>query len=90
MMGNIGIWELLIILLIVMLLFGAKRLRNVGSDLGAAIKGFRESMREGDKDAVEGGDAADKRLEQNVASRVADAGTVRDSAAKEEAVNPKP
>jgi sec-independent protein translocase protein TatA len=88
-MGNIGMSELLVILVIVMVLFGAKRLRNVGSDLGAAIKGFRESMREGDKDAVEGGDAADKRLEQNAASRVAEAGVVRDSTAKEEAVNPK-
>jgi sec-independent protein translocase protein TatA len=39
-------WQILIVLLIVLLLFGTKRLRNVGSDLGAAIKGFRRGMNE--------------------------------------------
>lgn len=42
--GGISIWQLLIILLIVMMLFGTKRLRGLGSDLGAAIKGFRSSV----------------------------------------------
>jgi sec-independent protein translocase protein TatA len=51
--GGIGIWQLLIILVIVLLLFGAKRLRNVGSDLGAAVKGFKKSMREGEQQAGE-------------------------------------
>ncbi len=46
---GIGIWQLVIILLIVLLLFGAKRLRNVGGDLGAAIKGFRSAVKDGDK-----------------------------------------
>jgi sec-independent protein translocase protein TatA len=46
--GGISIWQLLIILAIVLLLFGAKRLRNVGSDLGEAIKGFKKSVREGE------------------------------------------
>lgn len=41
---GISIWQLLIILLIVLLLFGAKRLRNLGSDLGGAVKGFRDAM----------------------------------------------
>ena len=45
---GISIWQLLIILAIVLVLFGAKRLRNVGSDLGGAIKGFRQAMREDD------------------------------------------
>ena len=45
-----SIWQLLIVLLIVLLLFGAKRLRNVGGDLGAAIKGFRSAVKDGDKD----------------------------------------
>ena len=44
---GISIWQLLIILLIVLLLFGAKRLRTIGTDLGGAVKGFRESMNEG-------------------------------------------
>jgi sec-independent protein translocase protein TatA len=45
-----SIWQILIVLLIVLLLFGTKRLRNVGSDLGAAIKGFRTGMKDGAKD----------------------------------------
>jgi sec-independent protein translocase protein TatA len=43
---GISIWQLLIILAIVLVLFGAKRLRNVGGDLGGAIKGFRQAMKE--------------------------------------------
>lgn len=43
---GISIWQLLIILAIVLLLFGAKRLRNVGSDLGSAVKGFKNAMNE--------------------------------------------
>ena len=49
---GISIWQLLIILAIVLVLFGAKRLRNVGSDLGGAIKGFRQAMKEGDDGEV--------------------------------------
>ena len=44
---GISIWQLLIILLIVLLLFGAKRLRTIGTDLGGAVKGFRDSMNDG-------------------------------------------
>ncbi len=43
---GISIWQLLIILAIVLVLFGAKRLRNLGSDLGTAVKGFKTSMKE--------------------------------------------
>jgi len=43
---GISIWQLLIILAIVLVLFGAKRLRSLGSDLGSAVKGFKQSMRE--------------------------------------------
>ena len=43
-LGGISIWQLLIILAIVVMLFGTSRLRNIGSDLGSAIKGFRNSM----------------------------------------------
>ncbi|ANF25261.1 MULTISPECIES: twin-arginine translocase TatA/TatE family subunit [Pseudomonadaceae] len=42
--GGISIWQLLIVLLIVVMLFGTKRLKGMGSDLGDAIKGFRKSM----------------------------------------------
>ena len=43
---GISIWQLLIVLAIVLVLFGAKRLRGLGSDLGGAIKGFKQSMRD--------------------------------------------
>lgn len=45
---SFGIWELLIVLLIVSLLFGTKKLRSMGGDLGSAIKGFRSAMKDGD------------------------------------------
>ena len=47
MMG-ISVWQLLIILLIVVMLFGTKRLRGLGSDLGSAISGFRKAVSDGD------------------------------------------
>jgi sec-independent protein translocase protein TatA len=43
-MGGIGIWQLLIVLLIVFMLFGTKRLKGLGADVGDAIKGFRNSV----------------------------------------------
>ena len=49
-LGGISIWQLLIILAIVLLLFGTKRLKNIGSDLGGAIKGFKGAMKEGEKE----------------------------------------
>ncbi len=42
--GGISVWQLLIILAIVVMLFGTKRLRTLGTDLGSAVKGFRKSM----------------------------------------------
>jgi len=49
--GGIGIWQLLIILLIVVMLFGTKKLRNLGSDLGGALKGFKTAMKDEDAEA---------------------------------------
>jgi sec-independent protein translocase protein TatA len=45
-MGGLSIWHWLIVLLIVMLVFGTKKLRNIGQDLGGAVKGFKEGMKE--------------------------------------------
>ncbi len=45
-MGGISVWQLLIVLVIVLLLFGTKKLRNLGSDLGGAVKGFRSTMKD--------------------------------------------
>jgi len=54
--GGISMWQLIILLVIVVLVFGTKRLRNMGSDLGAAVKGFRKGMddeKSADKDSEE-------------------------------------
>lgn len=57
-MGSFSIWHWLIVLLVVALIFGTKNLRNIGSDLGGAVKGFKEGMRSDDetpKQLKEGG-----------------------------------
>ena len=46
-MGSFSIWHWLIVLLVVVLIFGTKKLKNVGADLGAAVKGFKDGMRDG-------------------------------------------
>lgn len=51
-MGGISIWQLLIIAAIVVLMFGTKKLRTLGSDLGASIKGFKKAMGDDDKSIV--------------------------------------
>jgi len=53
---GIGMWELLIILAIVLVIFGAKKLRGLGGDLGGAIKSFKQAMKEGETDAKAPGD----------------------------------
>ncbi|KPC53983.1 Sec-independent protein translocase subunit TatA [Amantichitinum ursilacus] len=51
-MGSLSIWHWLIVLAVVVLIFGTKKLRNVGNDLGSAVKGFKEGMASEDKPAV--------------------------------------
>ncbi|HEV7914730.1 MAG TPA: Sec-independent protein translocase subunit TatA [Albitalea sp.] len=46
-MGSFSIWHWLIVLLIVVLIFGTKKLRNMGQDLGGAVKGFKDGMKDG-------------------------------------------
>lgn len=46
-MGSLSIWHWLIVLVIVMLVFGTKKIRNIGQDLGGAVKGFKEGMKDG-------------------------------------------
>ncbi len=53
MFANIGPVQLLIVLVIVLAIFGTKRLRTLGSDLGSAVKGFRSAVSEADKDTAE-------------------------------------
>ncbi|MBS1188494.1 MAG: Twin-arginine translocation protein TatA/E [Rhodocyclaceae bacterium] len=49
-MGSFSIWHWLIVLVIVMLVFGTKKLRNIGQDLGGAVKGFKEGMKDANAD----------------------------------------
>jgi sec-independent protein translocase protein TatA len=65
--SGIGIWQLLILLVIVLLLFGTKRLKSIGSDLGNAVKGFRSAMTESEKE-----DEEPKKLEEQSAKRSAE------------------
>jgi len=48
-MGSFSIWHWLIVLVVVLLIFGTKKLRNIGSDLGGAVKGFKDAMHEEQK-----------------------------------------
>ena len=50
-MGGLSIWHWLIVLLVVVLIFGTKKLTNIGKDLGGAVKGFKEGMKTGDEAA---------------------------------------
>lgn len=52
-MGSIGMRELIIILLVVLVVFGTKKLRTIGSDLGGAVKGFKNAMKEGEAEGEE-------------------------------------
>ena len=58
-MGGLSIWHWLIVLLVVVLIFGTKKLRNIGQDLGGAVKGFKEGMKGAETEA----DAAAKTAE---------------------------
>jgi sec-independent protein translocase protein TatA len=75
-MGGISIWQLLIILAVVLVIFGTKRLRTLGSDLGASIRGFRDAMKEGERPEDH---EASKRLEQTGQERVIDAEANREN-----------
>ncbi len=72
-MGGIGIWQLLIVLAIVLLIFGTKKLRNLGGDVGGAIKNFKGAMKEekkGEKKKVD--DKSDSGRVIDVESKVED------------------
>jgi sec-independent protein translocase protein TatA len=72
-MGSFSIWHWLIVLVVVVLIFGTKKLKNVGSDLGSAVKGFKDGVRDGTSSA----DASAAAPQQQVAThKTADANTV--------------
>ncbi len=69
-MGSFSIWHWLIVLLIVVMVFGTKKLKNIGSDLGSAVKGFKDGMKEG------GASADDTPAPQVTQSQSADKATI--------------
>jgi sec-independent protein translocase protein TatA len=71
-MGGLSIWHWLIVLLVVVLIFGTKKLKNMGSDLGSAVKGFKDGVRDG---TVSPSDPASP-TQQVGAQRSLDPGTV--------------
>jgi len=68
--GGISIWSLLLVLVIVVLLFGTKKLRNVGGDLGGAIKNFKKSVKDEEADNAKKGE--DASIIEGTASEVKD------------------
>jgi sec-independent protein translocase protein TatA len=69
-MGGIGIWQLLIILLIVILVFGAKKIRNIGGDVGSAIKNFKQAVKEGEDDGEDEAKRVDTKSEKIIDGEV--------------------
>jgi sec-independent protein translocase protein TatA len=65
-------WQLLIVLLIVVLLFGTKKLKNLGSDLGGALKGFKSAMNDGEKEAEAEEEAKKEQLSQSAEGETID------------------
>ena len=72
-MGTFSIWHWLIVLLVVVLIFGTKKLKNMGSDLGSAVKGFKDGMRDGSAPEAAAGNAPQQQVPMQ---KSADANTV--------------
>jgi sec-independent protein translocase protein TatA len=68
-MGGISIWQLLIIALIIVLLFGTKKLRSLGGDLGSAVKGFKKAIGDEDPTVKKDNTDADADFEQKTLSK---------------------
>ncbi len=78
---GISIWQLLIVLVIVLLLFGTKKLKQMGPDLGSAIRGFRSSMKDGSTEDTDTEPADNENEESTAATTESEsAGEKRDSA----------
>jgi len=67
---GISIWQLLILLAVVILIFGTKKLKNVGGDLGSAIKGFKSAVKDGEKDGAQQKVAQDESASSSTESTV--------------------
>lgn len=74
-LGGISIWQLLIVLVIVILLFGTKKLRSMGGDLGSAIKSFKDSVRDGQQSVDEDNSIENQQKTQHDAEKNKDNST---------------
>ncbi|MEP7062660.1 MAG: Sec-independent protein translocase subunit TatA [Betaproteobacteria bacterium] len=79
-MGSMSIWHWLIVLAVVVMIFGTKKLRNVGQDLGGAVKGFKEGMKDE-------GDAAARAASEEAARKAQLSGTTIEGEVKREPVS---
>ena len=75
-MGSFSVWHWLIVLLIVVLVFGTKKLKNLGSDLGGAVKGFKDGVREGGTTATTADETVTSTPQQVGTHKMSDANTV--------------
>jgi len=75
-MGSFSIWHWLIVLLVVVLIFGTKKLKNIGTDLGSAVKGFKDGIKSGSEGNAEANAATPVPPSQQVSQRTSDANTV--------------
>jgi sec-independent protein translocase protein TatA len=73
-MGSFSIWHWLIVLVIVVLVFGTKKLKNIGADLGGAVKGFKDGVKDGGAANADAAPAAQQQV--SAAQKAADANTV--------------
>ena len=69
-MGSLSIWHWLVVLAVVLLVFGTRKLRNLGSDLGGAVKGFKQAMHEDQASLLSEDKGVDSRVEESARENV--------------------
>ncbi|MBI4986059.1 MAG: Sec-independent protein translocase subunit TatA [Rhodocyclales bacterium] len=69
-MGSFSIWHWLIVLVIVMMIFGTKKLRNIGQDLGGAVKGFKDGIKDGTAEGAKPADAPAQQVGHTIEGEV--------------------
>ena len=81
-MGSLSIWHWLIVLLVVVLIFGTKKLRNIGQDLGGAVKGFKEGMKTPEEPPSEASKPADAAPAAKIAGQTIEGEVRKETSAK--------
>jgi sec-independent protein translocase protein TatA len=81
-MGGLSIWHWLIVLLVVVLIFGTKKLRNMGQDLGGAVKGFKEGMKSQDDEPAPGADSPSKQSSAQLGGKTIEGEVTKETSTK--------